>query len=55
MKTKRFTKEQIIEIMRLHTAGGKAADLCRQHGVSETAQYNCKARYGRIRRPTPSV
>ncbi len=46
MKTKRFTEEQIIEILRLHAAGGKAADLCRQHGISETTLYNWKARYG---------
>jgi putative transposase len=46
MKTKRFTEEQIIEILRLHAAGAKGTDLCRQHGISETTLYNWKARYG---------
>jgi len=46
MKPSRFTEEQIIGILRLHTAGGKVADLCRQHGISETTLYNWKARYG---------
>ena len=46
MKKKRFTEEQIIEILRLHAAGGKAEELCRQHGISGTTLYNWKARYG---------
>lgn len=46
MKRKRFTEEQIIEVLRLHAAGAKPADLCRQQGISETTLYNWKARYG---------
>ena len=46
MKRKRFTEEQIIQILKLHTAGAKAADLCRQHGISEPTLYNWKAKYG---------
>jgi len=46
MKKKRFTEEQIIEILRLHAAGAKADDVCRQHGISGTTLYNWKARYG---------
>jgi len=46
MKKKRFTEEQIIEILRLHAAGAKGEDLCRQHGISGTTLYNWKARYG---------
>ncbi len=46
MKRKRFSEEQIIEILKLHSAGAKPADLCRQHGISETTLYNWRARYG---------
>lgn len=46
MKRSRFTEEKIIEILRLHAAGAKAADLCREHGISQATLYNWKARYG---------
>lgn len=46
MKRKRFSEEQIIDILRLHNAGAKPADLCRQHGISEATLYNWRSRYG---------
>jgi len=46
MKRSRFTEEKIIEILRLHAAGKKAAELCREHGISAATLYNWKARYG---------
>lgn len=46
MKRKRFSEEQIIGILRLHQAGAKAAELCRQHGISEATLYNWRNRYG---------
>ena len=46
MKKKRFSEEQIIEILRMHGAGAKPADLCRQHGISEATLYNWRSRYG---------
>ncbi len=46
MKRKRFSEEQIIEILRMHGAGAKPADLCRQHGISEATLYNWRSRYG---------
>jgi len=46
MKKSRFTEEQIIEMLRLHAAGAKGADLCRQHGISETTLYKWKAKFG---------
>jgi putative transposase len=39
MKRKRFTEEQIIGILRMHAAGAKPAELCRQHAISETTLY----------------
>ena len=49
MKRKRFSEEQIIEILGLHQAGAKPADLCRRHGISEATLYNWRTRYGGLR------
>jgi len=46
MKRSRFTEDQIIGILRMQAAGAKPAELCRQHGISETTLYNWKAKYG---------
>ena len=46
MKRSRFTEEKIIEVLRLHAAGAKPSDLCRQHGISQATLYNWKSRYG---------
>lgn len=46
MKTKRFTEEQIIAVMREHEEGAKAGDLARKHGISEATLYSWKAKYG---------
>ena len=46
MKRKRFTEEQIIEVLWLHAAGAKASELCRQHGISKATLYNWRAKYG---------
>jgi putative transposase len=43
---KRFTEEQIIQVLREHEAGGKTADVCRRHGISDATFYNWKAKYG---------
>jgi len=40
MKKIRLTGEKIIEILKLRAAGGKAGELCRQHGISEATLYN---------------
>ena len=34
MKKSRFSKEQIIGILKQGEAGVKTADLCREHGIS---------------------
>jgi putative transposase len=35
MKRSKFTKDQIIGILKEHEAGVSVADLCRKHGVSD--------------------
>jgi putative transposase len=46
MKRKRFTEEQIIGVLREHELGGKTAELCRKHGISEATFYNWKSKFG---------
>ena len=45
MKT-RLTKAQIIGVLKEAEAGGKIADLCRKHGISDATHYNWKAKFG---------
>lgn len=49
MKRSRFTEEKIIEILRLHAAGAKAAEFCREHGISQATLYNSRKRTGSLR------
>ena len=46
MKSKRFTEEQIIGVLKEGDAGAKTKDLCRKYGISEQTFYNWKAKYG---------
>jgi putative transposase len=46
MRASRFTKEQIIGILREQDAGAKTADVCRRHGISSATFYKWKAKYG---------
>jgi putative transposase len=46
MKRSRFTDEQIIGILREQEAGGKTADVCRKHGISQTTFFKWKSKYG---------
>ena len=43
---KRHTEEQIIRVLKESETGVKTADLCRQHGISETTFYKWKDKYG---------
>ena len=46
MKRARFSEEQIIGVLKEHELGGKTADLCRKHGISEATFYNWKSKFG---------
>jgi len=43
---KRFTEEQIIQVLKEHASGVKVAELCRKHGISDATLYKWKAKYG---------
>ena len=43
---KRFTEEQIIRILKEHESGKKAADIIREHGISEQTLYRWKSKFG---------
>lgn len=46
MKSKRFTEEQIIGVLKEAEAGAKTRELIRKYGISEQTFYNWKAKYG---------
>jgi putative transposase len=48
MKKSRYTKEQIIGILKQHEAGVKTADLCREHGIS-AATFHVESFHARLR------
>ena len=45
MRTKRFSEEQIIGVLKEAEAGARTKELCRKHGISEATFYNWKAKY----------
>ena len=45
MKTKRYSTEQIINILKEADDGMPVKDLCRKHGVSDATIYNWKSKY----------
>jgi putative transposase len=46
MKTKRFTTEQIIAVLKEADGGMPVKELCRKYGMSEATLYNWKSKYG---------
>ena len=46
MKSKRFTEEQIIGILKQAQAGVKIVELCRTHGISDATFYNWRSKFG---------
>lgn len=43
---KRFTEEQIIRVLKEHEGGKRAADIVREHGISEQTFYRWKSKFG---------
>ena len=46
---KRFTDEQLIQMLKEQEAGEKTADLCRRYGISQGTFYKYKSKYGGMR------
>lgn len=45
MLRKRYTEEQIIQVLREGAAGTALVELCRRYGICEATYYNWKAKY----------
>lgn len=45
MVRKKYTEEQIIQVLKEGEAGATVADLCRRYGMSEASYYYWKAKY----------
>jgi putative transposase len=48
MKTKRYSTEQIIGILKENKACMRVKELCRKYGISDTTIYNWKSKYGNL-------
>jgi len=46
MKTKRYSTEQIISILKEADGGIPVKELCRKYGISDATIYNWKSKYG---------
>ena len=44
MRGKRFSQEQMIKAIKLHEAGTKVADICREMGIAEQTFYRWRAK-----------
>ena len=46
MKAKRYTEEQIVQILKEGQSGAVTiGELCRKHGISDASYYHWKAKY----------
>jgi len=43
---KRFSEEQIIQVLQEQESGHPTAEVCRRHGISQGTFYKWKAKYG---------
>jgi putative transposase len=51
MRKSKFTESQICGILKQNTDGMKAADVCREHGISEATMYKWRSKYGGMDAP----
>lgn len=42
---KRYSEEQIIQVIKRHEAGARVDDLCREMGISAGTFYNWRSKY----------
>ena len=45
MQRKKYSEEQIIQVLKEGEAGVSVGDLCRKYGMSDASYYNWKAKY----------
>ena len=45
MQRKKYTEEQIIQVLKEGEAGAKVSDLSRKYGMSDATYYNWKSKY----------
>jgi putative transposase len=50
MRRRRFSTEQIVDILQEQEAGGGTAALCRRHGISQQTFYRWRQRFGGLER-----
>ena len=43
---RRFSDEQIIQMIKEQEAGERTGDVCRRYGISEATFYKYKSKYG---------
>lgn len=46
MRKRRYTEEQIINVLREQESGSKVPELCRKYGISEQTFYRWRSKYG---------
>jgi putative transposase len=46
MKTSRYSEPQILAVLLQAEGGVPVAELCREHGMSDTSFYKRRAKYG---------
>ena len=49
MKSKRFTEEQIVGVLKEVEAGAKVMDVCRKYNISDATYYKWRKEYGGLR------
>jgi putative transposase len=46
MKKSRYSDSQILSILKQNESGASVPDLCREHGISTSAFYKWRSKYG---------